>query len=379
MYSPSYLPEAVTTLPAAVVETHERDAARDVHVLDFRYAKRRRLARSATLRITSNRIKEVSRATYETCARGTCDGAPRVRLSTCLAVRERTLVDAGAIECVRTVHRDTLAQVAIDLASGATDGVLVSAAFVGREDVPALRALVHGFPSRTIVGLIGEAESNRAVLASLLFGQAGIRSVADVRTPQGWREFRSMLDCSNQPDEFIRHSIGLILREIGQDYNNPSDDRNEFFRLVFSPRLTSAKELAAQLGVHPSTLMSRFYRAGLPAPKKYVAFARLVWAAHLGESPAMSFAAIANRINASSPQSFHRTVRTLLSMKAGEFRSTYSGAQMLDCFVSRLVRPYCDTLRTFDPLADWIPRRALKERPHGTSKVGTEAREGRAA
>ena len=44
--------------------------------------------------------------------------------------------------------------------------------------------------------------------------------------------------------------------------------------------------------------------------------ARLVWAAHLGESPAVLTSAIAYRIGASSPQSFNRTVRNMMGMTA---------------------------------------------------------------
>src|SRR6266516_8086010 len=74
-----------------------------------------------------------------------------------------------------------------------------------------------------------------------------------------------------------------------------------FFCDVFSLHTRSAKRLAAQLGVHPSTLMSRFYRAGLPSPKTYLTYARLVWAAHLSESPALTIGDIADRLEASSP------------------------------------------------------------------------------
>jgi len=40
--------------------------------------------------------------------------------------------------------------------------------------------------------------------------------------------------------------------------------------------------------------MSRFFRVSLPSPKQNVAYARLVWAAYVGESRAMIIAVIAN-------------------------------------------------------------------------------------
>lgn len=68
----------------------------------------------------------------------------------------------------------------------------------------------------------------------------------------------------------------------------------------------------------------------------------------------MSIAAIANQLNASSPQSFHRTVRTMMGMSAAQFRRTFTGASMLDCYRARLVRPYSERLRSFDPLTELI-------------------------
>jgi AraC-like DNA-binding protein len=129
-----------------------------------------------------------------------------------------------------------------------------------------------------------------------------------------------------------------------------SDGLVRFFAAAFAPNVTRAQQVAARLGVPPSTLASRFYRAALPSPKQYVAWARLVWAARLGESPALSVSLIAHRLDASSPQSFSRTVRTLTGLTAAEFRRRHTGAGMLDRFRALLVRPYRDTLCTFNPL-----------------------------
>src|SRR6185503_16340949 len=91
------------------------------------------------------------------------------------------------------------------------------------------------------------------------------------------------------------------------------------------PRLSTVRVLSHQLGVLPSTLMSRFFRAGLPAPKRFLAMARLVRAAYLFENRGLSVANIANHLEYSSPQSFGRHVRTLLDMTAMEFRAQYDG------------------------------------------------------
>jgi len=91
----------------------------------------------------------------------------------------------------------------------------------------------------------------------------------------------------------------------------------DFFQTLFrcSPRVATVRRLSAALHVLPSTLMSRFFRAGLPAPKRYLAMARLVRAAHLFESRGFSVANVANHLDYSSPQSFGRHVRVLMARR----------------------------------------------------------------
>jgi AraC-like DNA-binding protein len=97
--------------------------------------------------------------------------------------------------------------------------------------------------------------------------------------------------------------------------------------------------------------MSRFFRARLPAPKRYLAFAGLIRAARLFENPGLSIADVANHLDYSSPQSFGRHVRTLLQLTAGEFRRSYDGAAMLERFRHELVLPHVETLCSLSPIA----------------------------
>lgn len=379
MYAPIYLPRTAPRTPA--VEAAERAIIADegpYHVAG-RYFANEGDARQERRRLAERRVREAQRRTsYTGCIRGTCDAAPRFRLSTWATERERQQIDASAVECVRTTHRNSLAEVVADFSNGSADGAVISAARMSSASLPGLRTLVHGFPTLIVVGFIGEVDEAGAVSAAVAFGHAGIRAVLDVRTAQGWREFRNVFDCGSQPDQFIREAVAVVLCDIGESEQVSSDGRNEFFRLVFSPRMTSAKELARRLGVLPSTLMSRFFRAELPSPKQYVAYARLVWAAYLAESPALSIAAIANRLNASSPQSFHRTVRTIMGMSAAQFRESHTGARMLESFRSQLVTPYREQWRSFDPLAESFP--TLASRSNATAvQDSTRVGQGRAA
>jgi AraC-like DNA-binding protein len=106
-------------------------------------------------------------------------------------------------------------------------------------------------------------------------------------------------------------------------------------------------------------LMSRFFRAKLPAPKRYLSLARLIRAARLFENPGLSVARVANHLDYSSPQSFGRHVRTMMKMSPVEFRATYDGQGMLQYFRTELVLPYVEVLRSFRPASaypGWMPK-----------------------
>jgi AraC-like DNA-binding protein len=117
--------------------------------------------------------------------------------------------------------------------------------------------------------------------------------------------------------------------------------------------------------------MSRFFRAQLPAPKRYLSLARLIRAAKLFENPGLSVASVANYLDYSSPQSFGRHVRTVMDISPVIFRQKYDGGGMLQYFRAEVVTPYTTILREFHPSATapgWISRQhnyQLKEKLSG--------------
>jgi len=109
--------------------------------------------------------------------------------------------------------------------------------------------------------------------------------------------------------------------------------------------------LAERLYVRPSTLMSRFARAGLPSPKNYLSAVRLLHAAYLFESAGLSVADVAYRLEYSSPQSFGRHLRAMLGVTALEFRRRYPFTVALERFIELMVEPYRAVWRDFHPVA----------------------------
>jgi AraC-like DNA-binding protein len=126
----------------------------------------------------------------------------------------------------------------------------------------------------------------------------------------------------------------------------------QFFSSLFelAHQATTVTTLATSMDVLPSTLMSRFFRARLPPPKRYLAMARLTCAAYLFENAGLSLSTVSHQLDYSSPQGFGRHVRALLRISAAEFRENYDGDGMLQHFRSELVLPFLTTLRMFDPI-----------------------------
>jgi AraC-like DNA-binding protein len=292
-------------------------------------------------------------------------------VATVLTPAERLRVDAAGEGLYRAIHRDTVEDVIRDLKERRAGAVLVSVSrCCDLQATSRMATVVREFPRVPAVVLLTQLESDTAH-AVLALGRCGVSQLVDVRQPTGWRELRSAL-MADRGDE-IRH---LALGQLSADLTGAPEDCWRFFESLFgsSGGVSTVRALARQLSVLPSTLMSRFFRAGLPAPKRYLAFARLVRAARLFENPGLSIANVANHLDYSSPQSFGRHVRTLMSMTALEFRRRYDGEGMLHYFREQLVLPYATTLRQFRPLIaqpGWFVAPAPYDESSSKSRLAT--------
>jgi AraC-like DNA-binding protein len=276
-------------------------------------------------------------------------------IATLLTPEERLRVDAAGEGCYRTLHRESIDDVIRDLKSHQVQAVVVSVSCASKH-ASRVASLVREFPRIRAVALLSEFEL-RTPHAVLALGQCGIRRLVDVRLPAGWRELRGAV-MADTGDVGQRG----VLSQLALDLSGATPDCWQFFETIFtcSPRIGNVRQLAKQLDVTPSTLMSRFFRAGAPTPKRYLAMARLVRAARLFENSGFSIANVANHLDYSSPQSFGRHVRTLLELTAGEFRARYDCATMFARFRGDLILPYAEVLRALRPLTPptgWSPRR----------------------
>ncbi len=276
-------------------------------------------------------------------------------VSTILTPGERLRVDAAAEGLYSALHRESFDEVLADLRERRAGAVLISIARYGLQSSARMAAMVREFPRVPAMALLTETQySTPENLLSL--GQLGVRILIDARQPSGWQALRDIL-AAERASDLQRTALG----QLSSDLSGAPSDCWRFFELLFShtPQVHTVRQLARQMNILPSSLMSRFFRAHLPPPKKYLSLARLIRAAKLFENPGLSVASVANYLDYSSPQSFGRHVRTVMQMSPVDFRETYDGTGMLQYFRAELVLPYVETLRIFHPsdgTPGWITR-----------------------
>lgn len=268
-------------------------------------------------------------------------------VATILTSRERARVDAATEGMYKALHRESFDEVISDLRERRASAVLVSVARYGAHPSARMAALVREFPRVPALALLTETDYSTPQ-AVLSLGQLGVRALVDARQPSGWQALRDIL-VAEKAGDLQRGALG----QINEDLVGAPNDCWRFFELLFAqmPRVSSVRDLARQMNILPSTLMSRFFRAHLPPPKRYLSLARLIRAARLFENPGLSIANVANHLDYSSPQSFGRHVRTVMKMSPVIFRQRYDGDAMLRHFRTELIFPYATILRRFSPAA----------------------------
>lgn len=286
------------------------------------------------------------------------DQLPVPRITTVLTPDERLRVDAAGHGIYRACHRESLSDVMRDLRDHRAAAVIVSIARCDENALPRVARVVREFPRVPAVALLSTLSSQTAQTV-LVLGRCGVRTLVDVREPRGWQQLRSLL-LQDQATEIHR----VALARVAEDLSDAPEGCHRFFRALFEEGAATRtiQSLAESLGVIPSTLMSRFVRAELPAPKFYLSMARLVCAARLFENPGLSITLVANEMDYSSPQAFGRHLRSMLRLTALEFREQYDGEGMLQRFRDELVLPYVNRLRAFDPLGVSVSARNLLQK-----------------
>src|SRR5439155_22525355 len=112
-------------------------------------------------------------------------------------------------------------------------------------------------------------------------GTTGVRTAVDCTEAGGWRRLRDLLAAPASP------VAARIPARVVPALDDVPEDVRVFFEALarLAPVLSTVRGLARHLRICPSTLMSRFYRMGLPSPKTYLSGMRLLHAAYLFLNP----------------------------------------------------------------------------------------------
>ena len=257
-----------------------------------------------------------------------------VTVCTVLPPTERPRVDAAGDGCFTTLHANSLRDALHAARRKRVDALVLSVHRCRGDELPGVARFVREFPAIPAVALV------------LRLGATGVRTAVDCTEAAGWRRLRDLLAHPASP------VAARILARVVPALDDAPEDVRVFFEAMarLAPVLSTVRGLARHLRICPSTLMSRFYRVGLPSPKTYLAGMRLLHAAYLFLNPGLSVSDVAYRLDYSSPQSFGRHLKAMLGVTAGEFRRRFPFDVSLERYVDLLVTPYRDTLRAFHPL-----------------------------
>lgn len=259
---------------------------------------------------------------------------------------ERPRVDAAGNGCFAVLHRDSIPEAVRVVRERPVDAVLLSVHRCGHDQLEAVGHLVREFPGIPTVALISQHDAG-STETLLRLGASGVRQVVDVTSPTGWSRLRLIV---GQP---ATRAVSRIQAPVLQALDGAPPDARLFLEAMIrlAPDTPTVTGLAERIHVRPSTLMSRFSRAGLPSPKNYLSAVRLLHAAHLFEAAGLSVADVAYRLEYSSPQSFGRHLRAMLGVTALEFRTRFPFPVALDQFVERMIEPYREVWCGFHPMA----------------------------
>jgi len=224
------------------------------------------------------------------------------------------------------------------------DAVIISVHRCHGEGLPGVARFVREFPAIPAVALVSRHD-REATETLLRLGATGVRAAVDCTEPDGWRRLRDLVGHPASP------VAARVLARITPALDPTTEEVRLFFEAVarLAPALSTVRALARHLRVRPSTLMSRFHRAGIPSPKSYLAGMRLLHAAFLFQNPGLSVSDVAYRMDYSSPQSFGRHLRAVLGVTAGEFRRRFPFDVALARYIDLLITPYREALRAFYP------------------------------
>lgn len=274
---------------------------------------------------------------------------PNAIVATVVEPSLRSRFDSASPAWLSAKHTQSVAEVIKAVREEPVNAILISPGYIKRSQIRGVTKLVRGFPGIPTVALVS---SHDAVSSERLLelGGSGVRQMVDVTSRTGWGQLRELLA------DPICPTASAILEKIAPYLEGAAEDFTYFVEILarISPSTTTVRSLCRHLKVRPSTLMSRFFRAGIPSPRQYLSGVRMIHAVALLTESRLSIADVAYRMEYSSPQSFGRHVRNSMGITAGELRDSGDVDRLLNDYISNFIAPFRSRFRTFHPLESGV-------------------------
>jgi AraC-like DNA-binding protein len=259
---------------------------------------------------------------------------------------ERSRVDAVGSGCFALLHRENVREALRLVRERPVDAVLLSVRRCSADAPALLEQFSRSFPGIPTVALVTRREPGDTE-ALLRLGATGVKRVVEATDPAGWRRLREVLGAP--PVDRGQAILGPVLALL----DGPTTGAVRFWEELVrtAPETTTIRQLTKRLAISPSTLVSRFLRAGLPTPRDHLVAVRLCYAARLFDEGDLTVAEVAYRLDYASPQSFGRHLRVVLGITPTEFRARYPFCAVLSRFLERMIQPHREKWKGFQPLA----------------------------
>jgi AraC-like DNA-binding protein len=255
------------------------------------------------------------------------------------AIRQK--MDAAVGDLHHFVHVETVGEALVHARQTPVAVLLVSPDALSSGE-SALRSITLCTRTRSVVVLDEEPHDPELLLQ---LGSLGLSEAIDLRNREGWSCLRQLLKDGTDP--VFARVAAIVL----QPLDDAAPGTKRFFAHLVGDAgcIKTVRALADRLGILPSTLMSRFQRAGLPSPKTILAATRLLLARALLENPRISVSLVTAQLGYSSTQAFGRHLRGMLGMPTSEFRGRVSFERIAHQYLDALIVRHLPTYRTFDP------------------------------
>ena len=274
----------------------------------------------------------------------------------------RSAIDAATGGSVGKVHVESPSQAANAVREHSPTALLLSPTIASRYSDAQIGSLVAQSLGTVTVAVLG-SDWPTAQRSLLDLGRCGVRQLVNLAQRDGWDQLRKVIY------ETAGDCRVVVFRQLLIAAQDSTDEFKGFLATLvrMAPGTATVRKLSRGMGIEPSTLMSRFFRARLPAPKKYLVMTRLLYAAWFLEEPRVSVAAASDALLYSSPQSFGRHLRTTLGLTTGQFRREMPLRLAIEHYRSRLLEPYRETLTWFRPLPPQLVAREVAVSDDGGS------------